>query len=70
MKNEKDMSLNIYGETLCFIIERYGKKGHVDQAVELFNGVSKTLGCQQCVEVYNSLLHALLRGEDVPCSGE
>ncbi|KAF3542837.1 hypothetical protein DY000_02000777 [Brassica cretica] len=59
LKQMKDLSLDISGETLCFIIEQYGKNGHVDQAVELFNGVAKTLGCQQTVEVYNSLLHAL-----------
>ncbi|XP_010549633.1 PREDICTED: pentatricopeptide repeat-containing protein At5g18390, mitochondrial [Tarenaya hassleriana] len=59
LKQMKDLSLAISGETLCFIIEQYGKHGHVDQAVELFNRVPKTLGCEQTVEVYNALLHAL-----------
>ncbi|CAH8381438.1 unnamed protein product [Eruca vesicaria subsp. sativa] len=59
LKQMRDLSLDISNETLCFIIEQYGRNGHVDQAVELFNCVEKTLKCKQTVEVYNSLLHAL-----------
>lgn len=52
-------NLIISSETLCFIIEEYGKQGLVDQAVEVFNRVPKIFNCPQTVEVYNSLLFAL-----------
>ncbi|XP_050225618.1 pentatricopeptide repeat-containing protein At5g18390, mitochondrial [Mercurialis annua] len=46
------------GETVCFIIEEYGKHGLIDQAVEVFNRCNG-LNCDQTVDVYNSLLFAL-----------
>ncbi|EXB93122.1 hypothetical protein L484_024459 [Morus notabilis] len=52
-------NLIISSETLCFIIEEYGKQGLVDQAAEVFNRVPKIFNCSQTVEVYNSLLFAL-----------
>ncbi|KAJ8770297.1 hypothetical protein K2173_013013 [Erythroxylum novogranatense] len=50
---------SISSETVCFIIEEYGKHGLVDKAVEIFNRCSSGLKCKQSVEVYNSLLFAL-----------
>ncbi|CAI0433639.1 unnamed protein product [Linum tenue] len=48
----------VSAETVCFIIEEYGKGGLADQAVEVFNKCD-SLNCDQGVEVYNSLLVAL-----------
>uniref|UniRef100_A0A2P2IVH5 Pentatricopeptide repeat-containing protein n=1 Tax=Rhizophora mucronata TaxID=61149 RepID=A0A2P2IVH5_RHIMU len=50
---------NLSTETVCFIIEEYGKHGLIDQAVEIFNRCSTGLNCKQSVEVYNSLLLSL-----------
>ncbi|KAL5566812.1 hypothetical protein UlMin_029976 [Ulmus minor] len=52
-------SLSVSSDTLCFIIEEYGKNGRVDQAVEVFNRAQKVFGCSQTVELYNSLLFSL-----------
>ncbi|GMN25855.1 hypothetical protein TIFTF001_001088 [Ficus carica] len=57
MKNNHNLIIS--SETLCFIIEEYGKQGLVDQAVEVFNRAPKIFKCSQTVEVYNSLLFAL-----------
>ncbi|XVF57033.1 hypothetical protein PTKIN_Ptkin06aG0170400 [Pterospermum kingtungense] len=54
--------LSLSCDTLSFIIEEYGKKGLIDQAVEVFNK-STSLGCKQTVSVYNSLLFALCEGK-------
>ncbi|KAJ8747747.1 hypothetical protein K2173_014526 [Erythroxylum novogranatense] len=56
-KNSNEFSIS--SETVCFIIEEYGKHGLVDKAVEIFNRCSSGLNCKQSVEVYNSLLFAL-----------
>lgn len=50
--------VNLSCDTLSFIIEEYGKKGLIDQAVEVFNKTT-SLGCKQTVSVYNSMLFAL-----------
>ncbi|PON45993.1 Tetratricopeptide-like helical domain containing protein [Parasponia andersonii] len=51
--------LIVSSDTLCFIIEEYGKQGLVDRAVEVFNRVPKIFRCSQTVELYNSLLFSL-----------
>ncbi|KAJ6854792.1 pentatricopeptide repeat-containing protein [Populus alba x Populus x berolinensis] len=50
---------SVSSDTVCSIIEEYGKHGLIDQAVEVFNKCSRSLNCQQNVCVYNSLLFAL-----------
>ncbi|CAI0433640.1 unnamed protein product [Linum tenue] len=55
---EHERAFCVSAETVCFIIEEYGKGGLADQAVEVFNKCD-SLNCDQGVEVYNSLLVAL-----------
>ncbi|KAK9929918.1 hypothetical protein M0R45_026987 [Rubus argutus] len=55
--------LTLSQETLCFIIQEYGKHGLIDQAVELFNRAPKTFNCLQSVEVYNALLFSLCQAK-------
>ncbi|GAA0162900.1 hypothetical protein Leryth_024492 [Lithospermum erythrorhizon] len=54
----KDQNLPISTPVVSFIIEHYGKKGLINQAVELFNRL-KNLNCPQTIETYNSLLFSL-----------
>ncbi|KAK4793609.1 hypothetical protein SAY86_024044 [Trapa natans] len=54
----KNSHLSISPDTLCSILESYGRLGLVDHAVEIFNRC-KSFNCEQTVEVYNSLLFAL-----------
>ncbi|KAH6792865.1 Pentatricopeptide repeat superfamily protein [Perilla frutescens var. hirtella] len=54
----KSQNLAISPSVVSFIIEQYGKRGLIDQAVDLFNGI-KNFNCPQTTEVYNSLLFAL-----------
>ncbi|KAF3452393.1 hypothetical protein FNV43_RR02826 [Rhamnella rubrinervis] len=52
-------NLTISPDTLCFIVEEYGRHGLVDQAIEIFNKAPKIFQCQQTVHLYNSLLFSL-----------
>ncbi|XP_015882041.3 pentatricopeptide repeat-containing protein At5g18390, mitochondrial [Ziziphus jujuba] len=52
-------NLSVSPDTLCFIVEEYGRHGLVDQAVEIFNQAPKIFNCKQTVNLYNSLLFAL-----------
>ncbi|KAG8648066.1 pentatricopeptide repeat-containing protein At5g18390, mitochondrial [Manihot esculenta] len=49
---------SISSDTVCSIIQEYGKHGLIDQAVEVFNKCDG-LNCLQGVDVYNALLFAL-----------
>lgn len=57
MKTQNNLCVS--SDTLCFIVEEFGKHGLVDQAVEVFNKAPKIFNCSQTVEIYNSLLFAL-----------
>lgn len=56
--NMKSQHIAISPSIVSFIIEHYGKRGLIDQAVKLFNCL-KNFDCPQTMEVYNSLLFAL-----------
>ncbi|TXG66174.1 hypothetical protein EZV62_007449 [Acer yangbiense] len=58
VQHMKPFQFSVSPETLCFIIEEFGKKGLVDNAVEIFNK-SSVFNCEQTVTLYNSLLFAL-----------
>ncbi|KAK2637948.1 hypothetical protein Ddye_025743 [Dipteronia dyeriana] len=58
VQHMKPFQFFVSPDTLCFIIEEFGKKGLVDNAVELFNK-SSVFNCEQTVSLYNSLLFAL-----------
>ncbi|XP_031282627.1 pentatricopeptide repeat-containing protein At5g18390, mitochondrial isoform X3 [Pistacia vera] len=54
----KKSHLSLSSETLCFVVEEFGKHGLVDNAVEIFNK-SEVFNCEKSVALYNSLLFAL-----------
>ncbi|XP_015087918.1 pentatricopeptide repeat-containing protein At5g18390, mitochondrial-like isoform X1 [Solanum pennellii] len=54
----KAQNIPISPSIVSFIIEHYGKRGLIDQAVELFNRLNN-FGCSQTTEVYNAMLFAL-----------
>nr|XP_016443498.1 PREDICTED: pentatricopeptide repeat-containing protein At5g18390, mitochondrial-like isoform X1 [Nicotiana tabacum] len=54
----KAQNIPISPSIVSFIIEHYGKRGLIDQAVELFNRL-KNFNCPHTTEVYNALLFAL-----------
>ncbi|XP_052183022.1 pentatricopeptide repeat-containing protein At5g18390, mitochondrial [Diospyros lotus] len=58
MKNA-DHNLAIPPHLISFIIEQYGNRGLVDQAVDLFNKAPKVFNCAQKTPIYNSFLFAL-----------
>ncbi|KAJ4721144.1 Pentatricopeptide repeat [Melia azedarach] len=58
IENMKPYKLSVSPETLCFIIEEFGKHGLVDNAVLVFNKCS-AFNCEQSLVLYNSLLFAL-----------
>lgn len=53
------VNLRICPNVIAYVIEQYGRRRLVDQAVELFNKAEVVFNCPQNVVIYNSLLYAL-----------
>lgn len=51
--------LPIFPDVISYVIEQYGRRGLIDQAVELFNKAEAVFNCPRNVLIYNSLLYAL-----------